>query len=276
MFHLTSVTALIWGTLLSAGAISVAGTELWAIRAHYGNSGLLAAHVLKGISITDSRLSIRRRRDSRWSIRTPTLIAIQVVTSSTLALGCLITLFVDDSRSLIFILWLPLLVCTVVNLAIQARTPAGQDGADQMASVVLVACAVGLLPGAPPIVADAAAWFIALQACLAYETAGVAKIISSDWRSGEAARLIFRTSSYGNPWLRKTIECNAILSRAMCLTVIAGECLFPLGVLFGGEFLLTSLAWGLIFHISVLVFMRLNTFLLAFPATYAALIYIGY
>jgi hypothetical protein len=72
------------------------------------------------------------------------------------------------------------------------------------------------------------------------------------------------------------MDRHHFLPRALCVSVVMGECLFPVGVLLGGPYLLVTLAWSLSFHIAVVATMRLNTFVLAFPATYFAVYFVGY
>ena len=65
------------------------------------------------------------------------------------------------------------------------RAPLGLDGSDQMSLITFVAVAIyKLFPGDVHI-AQASLWFIAIQGCLSYFVAGIAKVIS---RCGGAAK----------------------------------------------------------------------------------------
>lgn len=270
--NLTVQSVLTWSALFSSLAVLLAATESWAIRDQYGPTGVLSTTVLRRIGETSRRTRSRRNLSVRVNI--PAALIAEIVSASTVVLVS--SLFLADAVSIGGLLWLSILIASIANLVVGVHTPAGQDGADQMASIVLVACAIGLTPGLKPVVGVAAVWFIALQSCLAYATAGIAKLVSREWRSGEAALLVFRTSSYGTRWIRYAMSRYHFLPMVMCFAVIAGECLLPVMVFLGGPFLLVALAWGVSFHVAVVAVMRLNTFVLAFPATYFALYFVGY
>lgn len=276
MIDLTVETALFWAAFLSSIAILLATAESWSIRSVYGPKGLLASGLLERVDVPRSRGRLRRlAHELLHAPSMPTLLVLQIMLAISLAAGYVVAMLVAQSTAGELAIWVVLLACVLTNLAIQARTPAGQDGADQMATIVLVACAVGLMPGAPLLVSKAAAWFIALQACLAYSTSGFAKLFSSEWRSGDAINLVFRTSSYGSSGIRRFLSRYPHASKVMATSVILFECMFPLAVLVGGRVLLMYLAGAILFHVSVLAMMRLNTFLFAFPATYGALIFVA-
>lgn len=78
------------------------------------------------------------------------------------------------------------------------RSSYGIDGSDQMTTQVFGALFLGFLPGTTR-AQDAALWYIALQACLSYGTAGFVKVISPYWYRGDALFGIFNTRTYGHP-----------------------------------------------------------------------------
>lgn len=152
------------------------------------------------------------------------------------------------------------------------RTTYGHDGADQMATIICVAVALGYA------VDDESArtivlWFLAGQAALAYFAAGVAKAWSHVWRSGAALPGILSTQSYGYPRLGKELGGHRWLAYSLCWTTIVGECTFPLALLGVAPLTLGFLAWGATFHCCAAATMRLNTFLWAFVGTYPAVLF---
>jgi hypothetical protein len=176
-------------------AVLLSATESWAIRQQYSPAGILATDVVRQVGETRP---VSRRRVSRGNavrVDTPTLLLIEIALCALVTVISFLCLLRVGHGKILLVLWVAIVFAAIINLAVGSRTPAGQDGADQMASIVLVVCGIGLTPGLKGFLAEAAVWFIALQACLAYTTAGVAKILSDDWRSGDAARLVFRTSS---------------------------------------------------------------------------------
>jgi hypothetical protein len=163
-------------------------------------------------------------------------------------------------------------VVAATSVLLGLRSPYGTDGADQLSTIIFVvafcSAAIGT-DGARHVFL----WFVAAQACCAYFTAGFAKLISPVWRSGRALGGILGTTSYGYRRLGPVVASHARSARLAGWWVIALECTFPL-VLMGVPrvtYLLLALAFSL--HLGALVFMRLNTFLWAFSATYPSIIF---
>jgi hypothetical protein len=116
-------------------------------------------------------------------------------------------------------------------------------------------------------------WFLAAEVALAYFTAGTAKIISRTWRSGDALPGIFATTVYGDEWVGRLLAGKQRLGLVLGWSVITLECTFPLALLGIMPLTYVLLSLGAGFHVGAAVFMRLNTFLWAFLATYPAVLY---
>jgi hypothetical protein len=152
------------------------------------------------------------------------------------------------------------------------RRQTGGDGAEQMAMIVLVAAAFAVFPNLSANRILIAVAFIAAQGALSYLTAGIAKLISSKWRSGFAIRDILSTYTHGHPLAFSWLQKYPTLSFIGCWSVILFECLFPI-MIFGPEWLLiATLVIGLSFHIGCAVFMGLNSFLWSFPGVYPCIV----
>lgn len=166
------------------------------------------------------------------------------------------------------------LVATVAatSVALPLRSPFGMDGADQMATYVFCLLALALLLPHPAVIA-ACLWFIALQSCLSYLTAGVAKAVSREWMGGMALVGISSTRMYGAPPAAAFLRRHPALVPWLSRSVVAAECLFPLALVTPRPVALLLLAGGLLFHLLSAVFMGLNTFLWSFAATYPAILY---
>ncbi|MFD5817746.1 hypothetical protein [Streptomyces sp. NPDC127038] len=170
------------------------------------------------------------------------------------------------------VLCLCLGVVAATSVLLGVRSPYGTDGADQLSMIIFVAAF-----GARVIGTDgsqyAFLWFVAGQACCAYFTAGFAKLMSPVWRGGRALGGILGTTTYGDRRLGPVVASHSRLALLAGWWVIVLECAFPLVLL--GEprltYALLALAFGL--HLGALVFMRLNTFVWAFAATYPSVIY---
>jgi hypothetical protein len=152
----------------------------------------------------------------------------------------------------------------------------GADGSDQMTTIVLTALLLGLVIGIISPVAQAfCLYFIAAQACLAYFTSGVAKLISPEWRDGTALHAIADTHFYGNAaeslFFTKYVGTALIASWFIMLFQIT----FPLSLLLPYPWNLTYLGLGVWFHVAVAILMSLNLFIPAFIATYPALMFVN-
>jgi len=149
----------------------------------------------------------------------------------------------------------------------------GSDGSDQMATIILITFFLCWTPFATPGLLQMGIWFIALQACLSYCIAGVAKLISAEWRGGTAVYDIFSTKSYGARWASDALKNRPWLQMLLCWSVILAETLFPLALVLPWPFALIFLCWGFLFHLLNAVIMGLNSFFWAFLATYPAILF---
>jgi hypothetical protein len=153
------------------------------------------------------------------------------------------------------------------------RTTFGLDGADQLVLIAFTTLAlVSVHPSA--VAVQLGLWFIALQSCLAYFTAGIYKVTSRTWWDGSALTGVLGTLSYGNRslagWFQRHGRTALWCSRLFC----ASEAAFPLVLLCPPGWLPYFLAWGVVFHVSCAVIMGLNDFVWAFVATYPAIAYV--
>lgn len=154
------------------------------------------------------------------------------------------------------------------------RNQVGLDGSDQMLLVVFIGVVV--VDVAPDRLGqDIGLYYIAAQFVIAYWTSGIAKAISPVWRGGAAVPRIMATTGYGYPPLGRFLQTRPRLSKALCWSVIAVECLAPLLVLGGpkGAAVLVILAVGL--HGSIALLMGLNCFFWSFMACTPAVCYLA-
>jgi len=173
--------------------------------------------------------------------------------------------------------WFSLVISLLVvnNLAFNWRRLLGDDGSDQMSSIILITLALCVGTRGSEFILNVGLWFIALQACLSYNAAGIAKLISPQWRSGEAIYRIFNTGTYGLKWVARFLENHRGMCVLLCWSVIIMETLFPLCLVLPEPWNWTFFIWGALFHLQCAVIMGLNSFLWAFIATYPAIIYVS-
>ncbi|GEM32915.1 hypothetical protein NN3_39220 [Nocardia neocaledoniensis NBRC 108232] len=162
------------------------------------------------------------------------------------------------------------IAATYILLGMRSRF--GGDGADQMTIIVFASLALAFGVGQTR-ADEIVLWFLTAQACLAYFTAGVAKLAGRSWRSGAALPEVLATQSYGHPWAGRVLARHRGVAVAMCWSVIAFECGFPLVLLGIGPLTYALLISGALLHLGTAFVMRLTTFFWAFVATYPAIIF---
>lgn len=161
-------------------------------------------------------------------------------------------------------------VCAATTALLMLRSSYGNDGADQMGLIVMVAAALAHAFDGTRVV-SAVLWFCAAQACLSYATSGVAKLRGKRWRDGSGLTGVLSTRTYGVSALHRLLVGHRWLAVALSWAVILTESLFPLVLVVPDAAVPWFLAGGLIFHLGAAVVMGLNTFVWAFAATYPAI-----
>jgi hypothetical protein len=174
-------------------------------------------------------------------------------------------------NSLIF--FFCMLYIVVFSVFFQFRRAFGDDGSDQMNFIVFITFLLCLSPLAGEMLKQFGIFFIALQSCISYATSGIAKLVSSTWRSGDAVYRILNTQSYGIQLLSSYLQKRPALNFLLCWSTILFETLFPVSLIAYGPWLWTFLIWGFLFHLSIAIVMGLNSFFWAFISTYPAIIY---
>ena len=94
------------------------------------------------------------------------------------------------------------LVATILAASVMVtllRSGYGLDGADQMSFIALASGAAGMILGPDTAAANVVLAFLAAQLALSYLVAGIAKLVSPEWRSGIGLQGVFSTASYREP-----------------------------------------------------------------------------
>lgn len=119
-------------------------------------------------------------------------------------------------------------------------------------------------------------WFIALQSCLTYATAGIIKLFNPDWRNGVGLlKVVNSPNLLTSPNVAVFFQQNNYFGKILNYFTLAFECLFPLVLVIGKPFFILFLIWGLAFHFANMVLLRFNNFFWAWIATYPAIIFIA-
>lgn len=92
-----------------------------------------------------------------------------------------------------------------------------------------------------PYVAAAGILLIAGQLILSYFVAGMSKLVSSTWRSGNALPGVMGTFQYGHPLSSSVAMRSRVASVTICWLVILGETAFAAAFLLPESFLVVAL-----------------------------------
>lgn len=152
-------------------------------------------------------------------------------------------------------------------------TPYGAETENRFSLTIIGALLLrGLAP--TPLVDQVCLWFIALQVCLSYATAGVVKLFNDGWRGGEGLFNVVNSSSLvKSDNLARFFSRHRKTAKNLTRLNVAVECAFPLVLLVGKPYFLIFLLWGLVFHSLNAAALGLNKFLWAWIAAYPALIF---
>jgi hypothetical protein len=250
--------------ILASTGVFIASVELLTLRAEFRDGGLFSWDVLRTVS--RATLSVGTGRP-RQLISHPFF--VPAVTGAR-ALAALILIFFTNNYALSTACVLAIIAASIV---MQWRAPLGLDGSDQMSLITFVAVAIYKVFPGDVHVAQASLWFIAIQGCLSYSVAGIAKVISPVWRSGEAVRRILGTRTYGSSRSASLVSGRDGVCVALSWLLMLFECTFPLALAFGKTGFAVFAVLGIFFHITSAVIMGLNTFVWAFIATYPAILF---
>jgi hypothetical protein len=155
------------------------------------------------------------------------------------------------------------LTALIILITFNAVFAFGLEGADQMATLVLFVNAVTSFFSQLQMLAD---FFILTQLVLSYVVAGVAKLFSTEWRSGRAIALILSTRTLGIG-SASFFARNPRFAQVVCGGIVIFE-LSWLAAPFNTHFALALMIAGVLFHFSSSWLMGLNLFPWAFLSAY--------
>ncbi len=165
-----------------------------------------------------------------------------------------------------------LLVSTLV-LLIRWRG-AFNGGSDFMTLVALTGLLIGTV--ATPFVGAALAWkaglwYVTLQAMTSYFVSGAVKLLSAQWRSGQALPYFLDGGLYG-PLPAHSRLRNPAVARVCSWAFIVWEISFPLALI-GPMWAASYCAMAAIFHLLVFRYFGLNRFVWAWVVSFPAIVY---
>jgi|UPI0007E66B2E hypothetical protein len=160
------------------------------------------------------------------------------------------------------------------NKLSELRNPYGSDGADQMSELIAGYRIVTSLVSDPARSDDLFLRAVNAQVCISYAASGLAKLISSSWRSGVALEKVLKTDLYGRSKLAGFIREKPKLAKALSWSTIAWETAFPVIYLVSPAQARMILLGIKGFHLGIAMTMGLPRFFWAFSSAHAAVIYV--
>jgi len=245
-------------------AVIIGSLEELSLRKAYASGGV---YDLRYIDVA------LRRGSAHLHTRLQTHSGLSTVWLVSRLLAALSLLLGPNTRVQMAVAWTVIAVATV---AVQStHRLGGEDGSDQMTTILAISFSIALIFGGCPGVLKAGLYFIGAQSVLAYTTAGVAKLLCPEWRNGIAVRGVISTRSHGMRWAATVVQGSPVLQYALCWSTILFEIAFVSALFLPPPLLLALLVMGIVFHASIAVVMGLNGFFWAFISTYPSAIFLN-
>jgi len=164
-------------------------------------------------------------------------------------------------------------IFVIISLSNLRAKPLGAETEDRVMVMITGALFLrSLMPDA--YVTTICLWFIALQSCLSYVAAGLAKINNKSWLKGNGLYNVFTTGNFHSEKLGQFAIDHWKLVRLISWATIIIECAFPLVLIVKTPYGLFFLIWGLIFHFIIALIFKFGKFFLVWIATYPAILFV--
>lgn len=246
-------------------AVIIGSLEEISLRKAYASGGVYDLRYIDAALRRRNAIHVRTRFETHSRISTIWVVS-RLIAALSLLLG-------PHTMVQMAVAWTVIALATV---AVQGtHRLGGEDGSDQMIAILAISFSIALIFGACPGVLEAGLYFIGAQSVLAYTTAGVAKLLSPEWRNGMAVRGILSTRSHGTRWAATVVQQSPVLQYALCWSTIIFEIGFVSALFLPLPLLVALLVIGVMFHASIAVVMGLNGFFWAFVSTYPSAIFLN-
>lgn len=265
-FSIEADQAIEWTTRLVAFYVMLDSAEKLSNFREFGDGGLLNWNFLRENLFFASRSSaVRQLFDVFFGFRVWLFLSVLRGT------GALYLLFFPQRN--LFVICALAFLFAVGSAANLRNAPYGAETENRFSLVIIGALFLRAI--APTeFITEISLWFIALQSCLSYLTAGVAKLFNKNWRGGDALLNIANSPTLSvMPKLAVFFNKHRSVGKSLTWLTLAVECLFPLVLLIGQPWYLFFLIWGSAFHLANAVLLRLNKFFWVWIATYPAIVF---
>ncbi|NEN04669.1 hypothetical protein G3T36_02185 [Diaminobutyricibacter tongyongensis] len=257
-------------SIVACLGIALSVSEELVMRRIYADDGLLSWQVLRVARPRSALPLVQGWIDQLFRPRAYVgLLVLKLATALTLLA---LSLFHPAARLAVGLLAGAMLVHL---LLMKRRSVYGLDGADQMFAVVFLGLAVHELMPLGSLGSAAGLAYVGAQSVLSYLISGTAKLKGPSWRDGSAIAGIMSTKIYGNPSVAALLHGRSAFGRLICWSVITFETTFVAVLFVDRPAMWVMLGVGVLFHAGIAVFMGLNSFFIAFVATYPAVAYLN-
>lgn len=185
----------------------------------------------------------------------------------------IVLIFSPDTTLIMTIGWMVVAATTLLTTWLLIN--GGEDGSHQMLTIISAAFSIALISSFSTGLPESGLYFVGAQSCLAYGTAGVAKLISPVWRSGEAIKGVLSTRTHGIEGPAIMMQRHSLVALGVCWATILFEVCFILAPLAPQSWLIVLFAVAAIFHLMSACAMGLNGFFWSFTATYPAIFFLN-
>lgn len=260
-YSLTQDEACYWTLTPAAIGEIISGLESLSRLSDYGDKGLLRG-----------RSALRERSFVPHRVRKALDTAAGAATLRVLAVTGGLLVLTGRTRRRQQIIGSALLLVT--NNLIEYRSAFGRDGADQMAGTI---SGYRVLTATIPDANASDELFLRAvnaQTALSYLASGLAKLVSSTWRSGEALELILRTQQYGDSRTAHWIKQHPSLSKLLTWFTITWETAYPIVYLLPSDKARAFLTGVKTIHLGIAVVMGLPRFFWGFSSAHGAALYV--
>jgi len=267
-FQWTTAEVIIWTTRILSVYFILDVVEKLSIFKAYKKSGFFGQTVLQESGFYLSRSGLMRRLlNVIYTFRGWLLL---MVTRGI----CGMAIFLWPAHHLLAAscLFLLILVSSLLNLRCR---PFAAETENRFALMILAALFFQrILPTVA--VTHVCFWFIALQSCLSYTTAGISKLFVREWRNGNGLSMMLES--------RQVIDSDTLVVffstkkkflKLMTWTVIVMDALFPLVLVVGDPYFIVFIIWGFFFHLFIAVCLRIGKFFWVWTATYPVIMYVA-
>lgn len=166
--------------------------------------------------------------------------------------------------------WPSFLILLVCQLVFNLRNIFTLSGADQMQTIVLAGL-FSLSLDIDSLANQASVLFICGNILISYLSTGYHKIRSKKWRNGNAIAMVFNSEIFGNERLSILFASHRKVAIVASWLIFCFQLAFPFLIFAGSEWLISFLAAGCFFHLTIAVLMNLNHFFWSFVSAYPIL-----